>query len=83
MKVINEVSVCTDCVHVLMYGDFSGLDMLPAMDAEQRKELILAGMNELEGLPVYSHGKGFCVDSCECCMEKGYGERYVFNILGE
>lgn len=86
VDIINEWSVCMDCIQYIVNDDVTGLDYY--LTEEQAEQKIAAMRQAISDLPEGQHPAmggedlGFCTTRCDCCGDSLHGDRYKLNILG-
>lgn len=97
MRVVrDELWFCTDCLHVAVNGDASGLDYhYPPEEAAKRLAEIEAGLTALGPnlVPDFDSETGegceeeigaWCTRRpCDCCKDHLHGSRHRFAVLGK
>ena len=85
VKVINELSVCQDCLQAIANDDYSGLDYAyGTIEAEEVKDRIVSG---IEAWSKHGHlvaagdDYGFCRTPCDVCGDPLDGDRYAVAVL--
>ena len=82
--VIDEISVCTDCIMAIANDDYTGLDYYYDEAAERRMQNIKEGIASF--LPNYlvagDDSDEFSRYDCDCCGEGLAGARHQVFVLG-
>ncbi len=86
-KLIETYDVCTDCLEVIVNGDYSGLDYyLSPEEAEAKANEINEGIATLQADGGYLVDAGeepdeFSTRSCDCCEEYKAGTRHEVSLI--
>ena len=86
IEILEEWSVCGDCLQFIANDDTTGLSYYYSDDEVDEKIADMQrGLDGLEdGRYAVASGEdlGFCRSSCDCCGSYLHGDRYLINILG-
>jgi len=88
MKVIDDLSVCSDCAMAIANGDFTGLDYHYGAKANERQAEIVAGLDKEAAAGGYWVMSGdeneeswFSWSSCDCCDSGLGGDRLKAAVI--